>query len=369
MVYVKRVPSAKVYTINHPRYSFMVKLARPGGKPLKKYFKTAEAAEEEARRLNNQLTFEGQRGIAFDAEQRAEWLACRGKLDPLGVTIRSAVNWFLDHYVPPAGIAPKTALESLATDYRMRNARPTTIDSTEKRLAVFFKWSEVEDVSQVTPGMVREFLAGYAHPKTRAGHRSALSTLEKHLNRQGIKTSGWMDISPSPRLDPKQPIIATVAECKAFLAVAKTYGGGRWLRNVAVRMFAGLRPEEMEHLAEENIRGDVIRVTFSKIRGRRGVRVVPVLPCLARMLEATQGQRLQPAARAVLPFQKMKERAGLGHLIGTRWLRKSWISYRLAVTKDEKQVAREAGNSPDIIYRDYWSLTTEQEGNAFFDLS
>jgi len=46
--------------------------------------------------------------------------------------------------------------------------------------------------------------------------------------------------------------------------------------------------------------------------------------------------------------------------------RHSWISYRLAVVKDEAQVAREAGNSPDVIYRHYFQLVSDAQAKEYF---
>ena len=51
---------------------------------------------------------------------------------------------------------------------------------------------------------------------------------------------------------------------------------------------------------------------------------------------------------------------------GVKWkqnaLRHSFISYRMAMVKDANQVALEAGNSPDIIFRNYLELVTRNAG-------
>jgi hypothetical protein len=41
------------------------------------------------------------------------------------------------------------------------------------------------------------------------------------------------------------------------------------------------------------------------------------------------------------------------------------LSYRLAQTNDERQVAREAGNSPDVIYRNYFERKEPDEARRF----
>ena len=42
-------------------------------------------------------------------------------------------------------------------------------------------------------------------------------------------------------------------------------------------------------------------------------------------------------------------------------LRHSFISYRMAMVRDVNQVALEAGNSPDIIFRNYLELVTQTQ--------
>jgi hypothetical protein len=62
----------------------------------------------------------------------------------------------------------------------------------------------------------------------------------------------------------------------------------------------------------------------------------------------------------------------LSKKLGIAWphngLRHSYISYRLAVAKDAAKVALEAGNSPDIIFKHYRELVTEQEANEWFSI-
>ena len=49
-------------------------------------------------------------------------------------------------------------------------------------------------------------------------------------------------------------------------------------------------------------------------------------------------------------------------------LRHSFISYRMAIVKDANQVALEAGNSPDIIFRNYLELVTQTQAKNWFGI-
>ena len=47
-------------------------------------------------------------------------------------------------------------------------------------------------------------------------------------------------------------------------------------------------------------------------------------------------------------------------------MRHSFCSYRLAITQDAAKAALEAGNSPQMIFRHYRELTSEDEAKEWF---
>ncbi len=180
---------------------------------------------------------------------------------------------------------------------------------------------------------------------------------------------GWMAGDPleaidRPTQDAKDPAILTPDEVARFMAEVARLKDGRIVKAVALRLFAGLRPGEQEALRERDILADGIRVGVGKIRGRRAVRVVPMSPVLRAWFAVFPDAKLQPAN-----FRKIQDeairRAGLVDVWEKDILRHTWISYRLAETNDERLTAREAGNSPDIIYRHYYQLVTAAEVKQF----
>ena len=58
---------------------------------------------------------------------------------------------------------------------------------------------------------------------------------------------------------------------------------------------------------------------------------------------------------------------------GVKWrhnaLRHSFISYRVAKIKNVNEVAMEAGNSPDMIFKHDRKLATETEADAWFGVT
>jgi hypothetical protein len=68
----------------------------------------------------------------------------------------------------------------------------------------------------------------------------------------------------------------------------------------------------------------------------------------------------------------IKEATALARAVGIEWprnvLRHSFITYRIAKVKSADQVALEAGNSPDIIFKHYRELATEEVADQWFGI-
>lgn len=75
----------------------------------------------------------------------------------------------------------------------------------------------------------------------------------------------------------------------------------------------------------------------------------------------------------VVTVDKLHKRVGkICEAAGVSWkdnaLRHSFITYRLATTKDAVRTAFEAGNSPQIIRSNYDAVATETEGKLWFSI-
>jgi hypothetical protein len=75
----------------------------------------------------------------------------------------------------------------------------------------------------------------------------------------------------------------------------------------------------------------------------------------------------------VVPDQDLyRQVTALARKLGIRWpqnvLRHSYISYRIAIVNSADQVALEAGNSPQVIFKNYRELATEHEAKSWFEI-
>jgi integrase len=138
---------------------------------------------------------------------------------------------------------------------------------------------------------------------------------------------------------------------------------------IVLGAFAGLRAAEITRIDWSAIdlerRFITIRAGQAKTASRR---IVPISENLKAWLLPHVGRGL------VVPSAETYRKAtNLARRLGIEWphnvLRHSFISYRIAKIKNANEVALEAGNSPDIIFRHYRELATEEQADAWFAIS
>jgi hypothetical protein len=74
-----------------------------------------------------------------------------------------------------------------------------------------------------------------------------------------------------------------------------------------------------------------------------------------------------PFANSANQITKVSEDSGVAWRHNA--LRHSFVSYRLAIVKNENQVAMEAGNSPQMIFNHYREVVTPEQAAAWFAIS
>ena len=162
--------------------------------------------------------------------------------------------------------------------------------------------------------------------------------------------------------------IFTPSELRALLAVAPPH----LVTCLAIQAFAGVRTAEL------------LRLTWHDLERRPGY-----VEITARQAK-TAARRLIPISKNLADWFRVAPRSGTGLLwtrssnryfegqklaalrTGIAWkanaLRHSFISYRVALTKDIAAVALEAGNSPKMIFAHYRELCTEAEALEWFSI-
>ena len=167
--------------------------------------------------------------------------------------------------------------------------------------------------------------------------------------------------------------IFTPEELKRLLATTRP----ELIPYLAIGAFAGLRTAELKRLdwSEVNLSERYIEVAAKKAKtGSR--RLIPITDNLYAWLTPHSAEA-GPVARFAANLGRQ-----LGQLVAKvnqqypdacfEWkhngLRHSFVSYRLASEKDTAQVALEAGNSPQVIFKHYRQLVTENEARRWFSI-
>ena len=140
---------------------------------------------------------------------------------------------------------------------------------------------------------------------------------------------------------------------------------------IAIQAFAGVRTAELFRLTWQDLerRRDHIELVASKAK-TASRRLIPISDNLAAWLRKAdrQGERVWP----VTGSEYYEQLAAAAKVAGVPWkanaLRHSFISYRVAQTKDVAATALEAGNSPKIVFAHYRQLCTEAEAKEWFGI-
>ena len=373
------MPLAKLLVTAHPRTPFRVVYTDPTrreksgrAKRVSAWFVDEAKAEGYCRELNAVLAVEGAEGVQFGALARSDYHAA--------VQILRAAGWEMPlaeiarEFVArkPRRLAADVAVSGLLDDWlehkRRAEARAErTVGDLEKRVGLWCKLSGVSTVGQIDEAAVECLLSRRVSARTRWNDITAVSGFLAWLVGKGLLASNPLESAARPSWGKHAPTIWLPVEAARMMRAAERYRGGYWVPTMVLLLFAGLRPSE---LADSRVilEGEpCVRAEGGKMKGRAN-RIVPLSANAVAWLRTYPPQddgRVEPlTARA---------RVTLRDLARVRWHmdtpRHTFISNRIAVLPDEGAVARESGNTPDIIFRHYHRLVSQTAAAAFWAIA
>ena len=287
-----------------------------------------------------------------------------------GYSLTDAARLFMRHH--GRGITGKLvadAVEAFKAEKQVEGRSKLYLDDLRYRLDDFAKAFNV-DVRQLTPTDVRDFLNGLKFSaRSFNNHRRTLQTFFRFCQAHGwlSKETDLLESVGKRRESSADIELFTSAELGRILHAATPKAA----TCIALQAFAGVRSEELLRLAWADLerRKGFIEITAGEAKTAQR-RLIPVGGNLAAWLAHAprNGERIWPHSKPFL-FEVMRDAAAKAEI---EWkangLRHSFISYRLAATKDVASVALEAGNSPTMIFRHYRELATEEEANEWFGI-
>jgi integrase len=218
--------------------------------------------------------------------------------------------------------------------------------------------------------------------RTRNNFRVGIQTLFSFAREQGYLPLDWkgMECVPVWKTRDDTVEIFEPEELSVLLGLATE----ETIPFLTIGAFAGLRSAEIERLdwSKVNLKTGYITVDAS-IAKTNSRRLVPITPNLRLWLEKV-GKASGPVveeknvARSVRALTAATRPADPGN--PKKWLapavswkhnvlRHSFCSYRLADVKSAAQVALEAGNSPQMVFKHYRELVTEEAARRWFAIT
>ena len=300
-----------------------------------------------------------------------EYAAARGRL-PEGVSIAQAVEFYLSRN--PVSLTRKKVAEVIAEFLAAKEQDQRSDVYLETLRQHLERFSKVfcMPIGDVTASAIETWLRGLGvGARSRKNLRCSIVTLFNFARARGyLPRDRQTEADYVPRITAKAGDVGVFSpeEIGTLLANANE----NVLPFLAIGAFAGLRTAEILRLEWEDFRWDQGYIDISREKSKTATRrLVPILPNLAAWLESYREK-----TGKVCPLKNMQssaKRLGMSEKVKVKWrqnvLRHSFISYRVAVTKNINQVAFESGNSPQMVNSQYRELVAPKAAEEYFALS
>jgi integrase len=288
-----------------------------------------------------------------------------------GHSLLDAVNFYMRHGVN--GVSGRMVLDAVH-DFRhakiVAGRSAVYLKDIRYRLGGFAKAFNLE-VRELVPQDVADYLEGLKlHSRSFNNHLSMLRTFFRFCQARGWLSTNVNLLSRAERRSASGSDIEifTPGELRALLAAAPPHVA----TCLAIQAFAGVRTAELLRLAWHDLerRSGHIEVTAKQAK-TAARRLIPILPNLAAWLRVAPyngNERLwtRSSNRYFAAQKQAASKAGISWKANA--LRHSFISYRLASTKDIGAAALEGGNSARVIFAHYRQLCTETEAAEWFGI-
>jgi integrase len=223
-------------------------------------------------------------------------------------------------------------------------------------------------LSAITPGQLNEYVFKQGNSsRTRKNVRTTINTLYAYARNEGFVAKDHPGV-PQPgkkRVERCNVQVFTPGEMQKLLAVAKP----EVAVPLALTAFAGIRAAEVKRLDWERINLAEGHIEIIAKIAKTGIRRLAPVPdnlkaWLTKFFHC--GGKVCIFSNLWLQYEKVARAAGV------KWkrnaLRHGFASYRVADIKDIPRTAFEAGNSPQVIQRDYLKVVSERQAKQWFSI-
>lgn len=348
------------------------------GKRIRAFYRTKEEAQEAASIRNAELENHGHKHTDLPAYLRIQALRCSELLEPLGISLSTAVDYYLAHHDVRAKSLPVAqACTRFLTDSerRLENGEigKRHHDHLVKSLRKFNAEFSEQQLCDLSSNQIETWLNCLPLAlESKNSHRRSINRLYWQAKKWGLVKENpvtEVDILKDRKVKAKLPGIFSVTEAARLLEAAPE----TVLPVIALGLFAGLRPSEINRLRWEDISWEKRLIDCSakitKTASRRWVKISD------NLLEW-----LTPYRHATGPIfnfgeaKQIREVTAAGRAAGiTSWpqdgLRHSFGSYYLALHQDAPETALQMGHhngETKTLLAHYNNRRTEDEAKAYW---
>jgi integrase len=384
--------TVKVYRRQTPSGNPAFMVANYSGEKRRFDSYSAEAdAMDAANKLARQLSQRDTIGASMTREQSIEYASAIQTLQPLGVSLTSAVSTIAEivklvgdlsgaiaaarfYKARNKTVTAKRVADVVAELLKVKESRGASVrylNDLRFRLEKFSNAFQC-NIGNVETKSVQAWLDGMKRlngtklsSQSYNNNKRVVYLLFEFAIARGYAIDNSVKTVESVKIRNGSVEIYTPAEIAKLLAAADS----DFLPCLAIGAFAGLRSAEIERLKWQDIdlksRHIIISADTAKTASRR---VVPVADNLAAWLTPYAGRHGKVWSHSSIGFYKAQE--ATAKAAGVDWkqnaLRHGFASYRLAQTQNAAQVALECGNSPKIIFAHYRELVKPADAVKWF---
>ena len=371
--FIQKTPfgAVNIYRQNRGRTRFFVTWAGESGR-RRAAFDNESAAHQRAEEIIDDL----QKGVSLRNDITSAQAARLAEYDRLLSEHNASMGEAIRHFVAHLGAQranKKDALEAVNEylgSFDEQSSRSRNY-STVRSILYQFGRAFGKTLDSISLNEFHAYLRGVSESgRTRNNHLGTLKTFYKWAKKWGYMPDGEMTVDKVDSFKEEEIKIEvfTPDEMRRLLSAANE----EILPALVIGAFAGVRTAEIGRLHWEDIRLDegVIMLDSAKTKTKR--RRMPLISDnLSAWLVKLKGDKTGPVRQGQTAFHK--DRNALCKATGIVWkdngLRKSYISYRMAQPDaDAAKVAKQCGNSADMVEEFYKGLVTPSSAEEWFSI-
>jgi integrase len=265
------------HILKNGRTCYEVDLGLVAGKKRRRYVGNIRAAREVLRSLENERLELGRQWKGLEPQSKWSVLEVLEEIKDSGLSVREVWDTYRSNYSERSDTLLEEAVEEFLASKSKIGLRPKYEAEIRRTLERFSGGIGSKPISSIRHLEIQQWLEGFQSLSTRKTMQARVSILFNWAKRQGYINQSPFERIEVVRLDQSDPQILTVAQCQDLIEASRQTDED-FLPYLALSLFEGIRPEECNRIAIEDIDLKRKQVTVSgRAAKTRNRRIVPML--------------------------------------------------------------------------------------------